>query len=308
MRPSDLGEKCIGLGEACIGLVGSRPVSLFSVLNKFFPIRAGADMNLIAIYGSAVRVLILAFGMLLMQPAQADRLKDILDSGKVRVGILVDLPPFGMTDKDQKPIGFDIDLANMFAEDLGVKLELIPVTGANRLPYLVTNKVDVIIGAFGATPARAKQIAFSSPYASNYVGVYGRQGQNVKSADQLGKFKVAAARGSSQDISLTKLSPTATIIRFDDEATAAAAFLSGQADMLASPNVVFFDIQKKNPDKKLELKFIIRFVTNHIGIPKGEPELLRWVDTFVFYHRITGDLEALHRKWLNEKMPDLPSM
>jgi len=265
-------------------------------------------MERIAAFRSSMRILVIVLGMLLMQGAQADRLKDILDSGKVRVGTLVDLPPFGMTDKDQKPIGFDIDLANMFAEDLGVKLELIPVTGANRLPYLVTNKVDVIIGAFGATPVRAKQISFSSPYASNYVGVYGRPGQNVKSADQLGKYKIAAARGSSQDISLTKLNPNATIIRFEDEATAAAAFLSGQTDMLASPNVVFFDIEKKNPDKKFELKFVIRFVTNHIAIPKGEPELLRWVDTFVFYHRITGDLDMLHHKWLHEKMPDLPSM
>ncbi|MGH8634316.1 MAG: transporter substrate-binding domain-containing protein, partial [Burkholderiales bacterium] len=101
------------------------------------------------------------------QPAMADRLKDILDKGVVRVGHLVDLPPFGMTDKDQKPIGFDIDLANMLAKDLGVKLELTAVTGANRLPYLVTDKVDLIVGAFGATPERAKQISFSSAYSSN---------------------------------------------------------------------------------------------------------------------------------------------
>src|SRR5947199_5596345 len=81
-------------------------------------------------------------------PAMADRLKDILDKKVLRVGHLVDLPPFGMTDKDQKPIGFDIDLANIMAQELGVKLELTAVTGANRLPYLVTDKVDVIIGAF----------------------------------------------------------------------------------------------------------------------------------------------------------------
>lgn len=265
-------------------------------------------MRWITAYKSWSLLLVIGFAMPFLQPAHADRLKDVLDAGRIRVGILVDLPPFGMTGKDQKPIGFDIDLANMMAEDLGVKLELIPLTGANRLPALVTNKVDVVIGAFGATPVRAKQISFSSAYASNYVGVYGRAGQNVKSAEQLGKFRVATARGSSQDISLSKLNPNATIVRFEDEATAAAAFLSGQTDMLACPNVVFFDIQKKNPDKKLELKFIIRFVTNHIGIPKGEPELLRWVDTFVFYRRISGDLDMLHRKWLNEKMPDLPSM
>jgi polar amino acid transport system substrate-binding protein len=242
------------------------------------------------------------------QPAMADRLKDILDRGVLRVGHLVDLPPFGMTDKDQKPIGFDIDLANMMAQDLGVKLQLTAVTGANRLPFLVTDKVDVIIGAFGATPERAKQISFSSAYSSNTLAVYGAANINIKSADELGKYKVAAARGTSQDITLSRMNPKATIIRFEDEATALAAFLSGQTELLAAPNVVFNDAAKKNPDRKMNMKFMIRLATNHIGVRKGEPELLRWVDTFVFYHKMVGDLDTLHRKWLGEKMPDLPSM
>jgi polar amino acid transport system substrate-binding protein len=241
-------------------------------------------------------------------PATADRLKDILDKGVLRVGHLVDLPPFGMTDKDQKPIGFDIDLANMMAQDLGVKLQFTAVTGANRLPYLVTDKVDLIIGAFGATPERAKQISFSSAYSSNTLAVYGGPNINIKSADKLGKYKVAAARGTSQDITLSRMNPKATIIRFEDEATAVAAFLSGQTELLAAPNVVFNDVAKKNPNKKMNMKFMIRLATNHIGVRKGEPELLRWVDTFIFYRKITGDLDMLHRKWLNETMPDLPSM
>ena len=241
-------------------------------------------------------------------PAMADRFKDILDKKVLRVGHLVDLPPFGMTDKDQKPIGFDIDLANMMAQDLGVKLEFTAVTGANRLPYLVTDKVDVIIGAFGATPERAKQISFSSAYSSNTLAVYGGANIKIKSPEELGKYKVAAARGTSQDITLSRMNPKANIIRFEDEASAVAAFLSGQTELLAAPNVVFNDVQKKNPGKKMDQKFMIRLATNHIGIRKGEPELLRWIDTFIFYHKITGDLDMLHRKWLNEKMPDLPSM
>lgn len=249
-----------------------------------------------------------AVACLLTATAATADLKDILDRGTIRVGHLIDLPPFGMLDKNQKPIGFDIDLTEMLASDLGVKVELVPVTGANRLPYLVTNKVDIIIGAFGATPERAKQISFSSAYASNYLAVYGKTGLSVKSVDDLGAHSVAAARGTSQDISLTKMAPNANIVRFEDEATAVAAFLSGQTDLLASPNVVFADVQKRNPDRKMDMKFVIHFVTNHIGLRKGEPELQRWLDTFVFYHKIRGDLELLHQKWLQEKMPNLPSM
>lgn len=242
------------------------------------------------------------------EATHTDGLHAIIDRGTVRVGTLVDLPPFGMTDKDGKPMGFDTDLANMLVSDLGVKLEQIPVTGANRLPYLVTDKVDIIIGAFGATPERAKQVSFSSAYASNSLAVYGNAETNVKSIQDLGSYRIGAARGTTEDISLTKMAPKANIVRFEDEATSAAAFLSGQTDLWACPDVVFNDVQKRNPNRKMDLKFTIRFTTNHIGLRQGEPELLRWLDTFVFYRKITGDLEMLHEKWLHEKMPNLPSM
>jgi polar amino acid transport system substrate-binding protein len=240
--------------------------------------------------------------------AKADMLDDIMKRGTIRVGTLVDLPPFGMTDKDQNPIGFDVELANMLAKDLGVKLELVPVSGGNRLPYLVTNKVDIIVGAFGATPERARQISFSSAYASNYVAVYGNTDKQVKAPEDLGDLKVGVARGTSEDISLTALAPKAKIVRYEDQATAVAAFLSGQVDLLGCPNLVFNRVAENNKNRPMDMKFNIRFVTNHIGLKRNEPELLRWLDTFVFYHKITGDLDMLHRKWLNEKMPNLPSM
>lgn len=242
------------------------------------------------------------------QAVQADGLRMIMDRGTVHVGTLIDLPPFGMTDKDGKPMGFDTDLAHMLASDLGVKLEQTPVTGGNRLPYLVTRKVDIIIGAFGATPERAKQVAFSSAYASNYQGVYGDVNTKVKSVQELGSYSIAVARGTSDDLSLTKMAPKANIVRFEDHATAAAAFISGQTNLLACPDLVFYDVQQRNPSRKLDMKFMIKFATNHIGLRQGNPELLRWLDTFVFYHKVTGDLEMLHEKWLHQKMPNLPSM
>ena len=105
-------------------------------------------------------------------PAHAE-LQDILNAGVVRIGVPVDVPPFGFVDAQQQPAGLDIEMAKLVAKELGVKLEMQQITGANRIPYLMTNKVDLVISAMGATPERARQVAFSSPYAALFIGLFG---------------------------------------------------------------------------------------------------------------------------------------
>ncbi len=96
-------------------------------------------------------------------PVQADVFQDILDKGEVRIGVPLDVPVYGFLDENQKPAGLDIDIANLIAKELGVELKLQQITGINRIPYLVTNKLDIVIAVMGATPGRAKSIMFSSP-------------------------------------------------------------------------------------------------------------------------------------------------
>ena len=109
----------------------------------------------------------------LVNTAMADRLQDILTAGVVRIGVPLDVPPFGSQNANREAEGFDVDMANMVAKALGVKLELTQITGANRLPFLLTDKVDIVISVMGLTPERAKQIMFSAPYANTSLAVYG---------------------------------------------------------------------------------------------------------------------------------------
>ena len=91
------------------------------------------------------------------------------------------------------------------------------------------------------------------------------------------------------------------------EATTAAAFLSGQVDLLGTANIVAQDMVKKQQDLDLENKFVIRTSPAHMGVRQGEFNLLRWLDTFIFYSKMNGTLEALHQKWLGEGMQPMPS-
>jgi polar amino acid transport system substrate-binding protein len=242
------------------------------------------------------------------QPASAD-LKDLLSAGVVRIGVPVDVAPFGYVDENNQPAGLDVDVANMIAEALGVDVELTQITGANRVPFLATDKLDLVISAMGATPERALQVAFSSPYSALSIGVFGPAEIAVTAPGEIGDHTIGVARGTTQDIELTALAPDATIQRFEDDATAAAAYLSGQVELFATANIVAQDLSKKHPDKGFEPKFIIRFSPTHIAFQQGNPELGRWLDTFVFYNKLNGKLDELSRKWLGTPLPEnLPSL
>jgi polar amino acid transport system substrate-binding protein len=252
--------------------------------------------------GTAALAAILCFSV---QPALADTLDDIIKSGKVRIMVPIDVPIFGTPGPDGKPEGYDIDIANLIAKDLGVEAELIPGTGANRIPFLLTKKVDMVVMIMGATPERAKSVSFTSPYAPFYIGIFGPPSVKVTSADQTAGFKVGVPRGTTQDISFTEIAPKGVnIIRYEDDATTISALLAGQVDMIGSGNIPMKKVAQDNPGK-VELKFVLRMSPGHIAVRRGEADLLQWLNTFIHYHKVNGDLNKLSLKWFEAPMPEL---
>ena len=248
----------------------------------------------------SLTVVLLSLGFL--NAALADRFQDIISKGVIRIGVPLDVPPFGSQNVNRQAEGFDVDMANMVAKSLGVKLEITQITGANRLPFLLTDKVDVVISVMGATPERAKQIMFTAPYANTSLAVYGPKNISVKSAMDLGTYKVAAAKGTTQELALSTANPRANMMRTEDDATAAAAYLSGQAQLFSTNSIVAIDLAKKNPTKEFDLKFNIRNSPAHMGVKMGEHSLVRWLDTFIFFNTQNTELDKLHQKWLGRSM------
>lgn len=235
-------------------------------------------------------------------------LKSILDEGKIIIGVPVDSPPFGSIDTNGDPKGFDIDLAKLMAEQLEVKLKMIPMTSVNRIPFLLTGKVDVVVNLFGATPQRARQVAFTSPYTGLIIGVYGPDNIAVESPKTVGNYRIAVGRGTTMDTTLSAIVPDENIVRFEDEATAQAAVLTGQADMWAAVNMHIISSNAQNPNRPLDLKFILRRAPASIGLRQGDPDWMRWLETFVYFNKINGNLQELHEKWLDEDLQaDLPT-
>jgi polar amino acid transport system substrate-binding protein len=239
-------------------------------------------------------------------PARADDLDRIIETGLVRIAVPQDLPPFGSIRNGQVE-GYDVDIAKLVATDLGVRLQLVPVTSVNRIPALLTDRVDLVIANLGISPDRAKTIAFSTPYAPFFSGVFGAPELVVKGPADLQGKKTAVTRDTIEDRDLTTIAPQgAEIVRFDDNDAAISAFLSGKADLIATGNVVAAALLKQHPQKTIEAKFRIKQSPPGIGLRRGASELLNWVNVFVFQRKLNGDLDRLSRQWFGEPLPELP--
>ncbi|MGQ9371567.1 transporter substrate-binding domain-containing protein [Azospirillum sp. ST 5-10] len=239
-------------------------------------------------------------------PAAADTPQEIKERGKLVVGMLVDFPPFGITDIQGKPDGYDADVAKLMAKEMGVPVEIVPVTGPNRIPYLQTDKVDVLVASLGITPERAKQVDFSDPYAAISIGVLAPGKTAISGPDDLKGKSVGVVRASTQDTAVTRAAPEgATIRRFDDDASAVQALLSGQVDAIGVSNVVAREIKKLDSSANYEMKFELSRQVQGIALRQGQPELMKWVNDFVAKIKQNGELNAVHRKWLDSDLPEL---
>ena len=238
--------------------------------------------------------------------AQADKLADIKSKGVVRIATTVDAAPWGFTDAAGKPTGLDVELAENVAKAMGVKLELQQVTGANRIPYLLSNKVDVVIAALGSSPERAKQVAFSKPYAAVYLGVYGGKGvpKVAKVADLAGQT-IAVPKGSTPDLSLSEMAPGAKLIRLEDTASVISAFLSGQAPMFAENNFIAQKVADENPAKGVEMKSLIRISPAFMAVQPGETALLAEMNKIIDAKAGDSSLAALRLKWFKDEQKEV---
>ncbi|HWV08531.1 MAG TPA: transporter substrate-binding domain-containing protein [Pseudomonas sp.] len=239
-----------------------------------------------------------------LTPAVADGLSDITERGVLKVAVPQDFPPFGSVGPDLKPRGLDIDTAQLLADKLAVKLELTPVNSTNRIPFLTTGKVDLVISRLGNNAEREAVIDFSAPYAPFYLGVFGPEEDAITSLDDLAGKTISVTRGAIEDIELSKVAPKgATIKRFEDNNSTIAAYLSGQVELIASGNVVMVAIAEKNPKRVPVMKLNLKDSPVYVGLNKGNAALQTKVNEILATAKGDGSLNAISEKWLKQPLP-----
>ncbi|WP_414476458.1 transporter substrate-binding domain-containing protein [Microvirga sp. M2] len=237
--------------------------------------------------------------------AFSQSLDDLRGKRRLVVGSLVDFSPYGFIDREGKPDGFDIDFAKLLGKKLGLPVEIVPVAGANRIPFLLSGKVDILVAALGMTQERAQQVDFSIPYERLNSWLIARKDRNIKSWQDMAGSSFAVTRGSTDDLSLTKNAPSGTtILRFDDDATTRQAVISAQVDGSSLSDTSIKALEKVLPEI-YERKFAIRSQLQGVGVRKGADELLGAINKAIEDAKADGSLRDIRLKWIGQDVPDL---
>ncbi|AOK29829.1 amino acid ABC transporter substrate-binding protein [Burkholderia singularis] len=231
--------------------------------------------------------------------AHADRLDDIKKAGVLRVATFDSNPPFGFVDpKTNQIVGLDVDYAQALADKLGVKLKLQPTNPANRIPFLTSGKVDLVLANFTITDERAKQIDFSIPYFASGTQFISKKGV-LKSPDQLNALRIGADKGTTNEIVVREKYPKATIVAYDDTPFAFAALRAGNVQAITQDGPKLIGLLANVPDRQnYEVSsFAISSDYMGVGIPKGETRLVAFVNETLKGLESSGRAARIYDAW-----------
>lgn len=241
-------------------------------------------------------------GVLGAGAAVADTLDNIKERGKVIIGIQGDNPPFGFLDSTGQNDGYDAKLSALFAEHLGVELELVIVTNQNRIAALQAGKVDALFATLGISAERAKSLQYSIPYAEDSMPLIAAVDLEVAGVTAMDSLTIGVPKGSSQENLIPELAPNANMLSFDDDSANIQALLSGQVDAIAANQFAIGRIEENAPGKFSE-KLILATNYKGVGTVLGDSEINATVNAFLESVKADGSMDALYQEWFGLGQP-----
>lgn len=236
-------------------------------------------------------------------PAAAESTLDAVKKrGKLIVGVKTDFPPFGSVDASGKNVGFDVDVAYEFARALlgdPAKAELVSVTSGNRIPYLQSGKIDIIVATVTVTDERRKVVEFSEPYFLSGGLLLVPKASPINDMKDLNGRKVAIIQGAITDQDIAELAPQASRLKYGKVTEAVLAVKAGHADAFAQDDILILKLAKENPDLRPAGKpFYPR--PYGIAVRKGDTEFIGWVNNQLKRMEADGTYERIWKKHLGE--------
>ena len=248
---------------------------------------------------------LLALGMT-GAPVEARSLDDIIKSGVVRVGTYADQPPLSALNNKNELEGFDVDVANLIAKAMNVKLEIVTLTTEQRVPFLTADRIDISLGALTRTPSRALLVDFTIPLHSETVQVLTTENTPLKAWTDLNdpKYTLAAGRSTwTADMVKEKL-PKAQTLLLEGPVDQVRAVAQGRASAIVDILATDMPFTKNYPDVKWRL--VDAEIYNAwcgMGIKKGEEGLRNFLNVFIFDLHSKGVTQDLWAKWYGAPNP-----
>ena len=206
-------------------------------------------------------------------------LDEIKSSGTINIGVFSDKSPFGYVDENGEYQGYDVYFGNRIGEDLGVKINYVSTEAANRIEYLQTGKVDIILANFTVTPERAQEVDFALPYMNVALGIVSPDSRVIKSLDEIGADdQVIVISGTTAETYLEKNNPEIKLQKYDAYAEAKTAFENGNGVAWANDNTEVIAFAIENPGYTVGIPSLGSADTIAPAVTKGNTTLLNWLN------------------------------
>lgn len=203
---------------------------------------------------------------------------EIKASGTINIGVFSDKSPFGYVDENGQYQGYDVYFANRIGQDLGVKINYVSTEAANRIEYLQTGKVDIILANFTVTPERAQEVDFASPYMNVALGVVSPDSAVITSLEDIGpEDQVIVISGTTAETYLEKNYPNIKLQKYDAYAEAKTAFENGNGVAWANDNTEVIAFAIENPGYTVGIPSLGSADTIAPAVTKGNESLLNWL-------------------------------
>ena len=227
-------------------------------------------------------------------------LDQIKDAGKVIIGVFSDKAPFGYVDDAGEYQGYDVEFAKRLVEDLGVDVEWVATDPANRVPFLESNKVDIILANFTVTEERAEKVDFTLPYMKVQLGVVSPDSALVKSVDDLADKQLIVVKGTTAETFFEAEYPDVKLQKYDQYADAYNALLDGRGDAFSTDNTEVLAWAKENPGFTVGIDALGNEDTIAGAVAKGNDTLLGFIDDEIV---ALGDESFFHKDYEKTLLP-----
>jgi len=206
-------------------------------------------------------------------------LEEIQEDGTINIGVFSDKNPFGYVDENGDYQGYDVYFAKRIGEDLGVEVNYVSTEAANRVEYLETGKVDIILANFTVTPERAEKVDFALPYMNVALGVVSPDSRVISDLSELGEDdEVIVISGTTAETYLIANNPEIKLQKYDTYANAKTALENGNAAAWANDNTEVIAYAMQNEGYTVGIAELGSQDTIAPAVSKGNESLLNWIN------------------------------
>lgn len=248
--------------------------------------------------------LTVALSTCLIGQAQADKLDDIIQSGKLRCAVTLDFPPMGFRDEGNNPAGFDVDYCADLAKVLGVTPEVVETPFPDRIPALISGRADVIVASTSDTLERAKTVAMTVPYFAFQMVVLTREDSGIEKYADLKGRPVGNTSGTFEAIALEKdvksWGNAASFRAYQSQNDTILAVTQGHIDASVVTNTVAASTLKSGKYKGLKVAGNAPYTIDYVSLAakRNEYGLINYLNLFVNQQVRSGRYAELYQKWI----------